>query len=104
MPSETTYGAPPVIWSPSERQLADSAMARFMRFAEARAGEAFADYDELWRWSVSDFGSFWSTMWDFFPMTGERGAGPALAAAAMPGARWFEETRLNWAEQILASR
>src|SRR5690606_29238436 len=27
--------------------------------------------------------------------------GPALASATMPGAQWFPEARLNWAEQVL---
>ena len=33
------------------------------RFA---SGLTFADYEALWRWSVSDLEGFWSAVWQFF--------------------------------------
>ena len=43
------------------------------------AGLSFADYDELWRWSVSDLEGFWSSVWEFFECP--------LARAVRAGAR-----------------
>ena len=40
-------------------------MTRFMRFAGERRGAPFADYDELWRWSVAELEEFWASIWEF---------------------------------------
>ncbi len=93
--------APPVIWAPGPEDVARAAITRFARFAEARAGVALPAYADLWRWSVDDLDAFWRAVWDFFDVDGDRGDGPALARAEMPGAVWFPGARLNWAEHVL---
>ncbi len=56
----------------------------------------------LWDWSVTRPAQFWEALFDFTDVLAERGAGPVLRdAARMPGARWFEGTRLNFAENLL---
>jgi acetoacetyl-CoA synthetase len=56
----------------------------------------------LWEWSVDDLDGFWGAIWDFFEL-GER-PGPVLASREMPGASWFSEVRLNYAEQVFRPR
>jgi acetoacetyl-CoA synthetase len=76
-------------------------MARFMRWAGERRGGAFADYEELWRWSVSELEDFWAAIWEF---CGVRAAQPytrVLESRAMPGAHWFAGAELNYAENLL---
>ena len=53
------------LWTPPERIGASTSMARFMRWAGERRGRAFADYDELWRWSVDELEDFWAAIWEF---------------------------------------
>ena len=60
------------LWEPSEEQLQRSEMARFMRSAGERRGLAFADYEELWRWSVSELEAFWEAIWEFFGVRASR--------------------------------
>ena len=93
--------APPVIWSPSREDIAGAAITRFARVAEERAGRPLPAYEDLWRWSVDDLDAFWSAIWDFFAVDGERGDGPAVARREMPGAVWFPGARLNWARHVL---
>ncbi|GAB4176829.1 MAG: acetoacetate--CoA ligase [Thalassobaculales bacterium] len=89
------------LWTPSPARIAASAMDRFRRRAEAVSGKALADYAALWAWSVEDRAAFWSLVWDFCGVIGERG-GVALAdGERMPGARFFPEARLNFAENLL---
>ncbi len=87
-----------LLWEPSEQRRRDSVVARFFE-AIGRPG---ADPQEVWRWSVENLDAFWDALWDFAGVIGERGDGPALADRSMPGARWYPEARLNYAENALA--
>ncbi len=53
------------LWTPPRQWREQLAMTRFMRFAGERRGRAFADYDELWRWSVAELEDFWAAIWQF---------------------------------------
>ena len=55
-------------------------MTRFMRWAGERRGRAFADYDELWRWSVDELEDFWAAIWEF---CGVRASRPYRARARL---------------------
>ncbi len=88
-----------ILWTPSEQALSESALARFARANGFDAGE----YAALHAWSVSDLGGFWSALWDFCGVIGDKGAVAFVAndAAWMTGARFFPEARLNLAENLL---
>jgi acetoacetyl-CoA synthetase len=76
-------------------------MTRFMTWAGTRRGAPFADYEDLWRWSVAEIEDFWESIWEF---GGIRSSAPyecVLASREMPGARWFPGARLNYAENVL---
>src|SRR6188472_2631389 len=81
---------PPVLWEPPSELFERAVMTRFMH------ERGCDDYDALWRWSVEDVEGFWAAVWDFFAV-GER-SGPVLPDASMPGAKWFPEVELNYAE------
>jgi acetoacetyl-CoA synthetase len=78
-----------LLWEPS----GPSKMAAFM---ESRG---HSSYDGMWRWSVEDLEGFWGAIWDEYGL-GPR-SGPVLADDAMPGAVWFPDARLNYAEYLL---
>jgi len=91
------------IWTPSLFRIADANLTRFMAFVEAR-GARIADAEALHRWSVAEPAAFWQAIWEFCGVRGDRGDGPVLAdGERMPGARWFQGARLNFAENLLAS-
>ena len=83
------------LWAPSEARQQGTAMTRFMR------GAGFSDYDSLWRWSVDRPDLFWTALWDFCGVVGDRGDVALENGAAMPGARFFPEARINYAENML---
>lgn len=68
----------------------------------AEAG--FSDYESLWRWSVTDLTRFWSKVWDFCGIEGEKGGVVFAPGARMQDARFFPEARLNFAENLLRRR
>ena len=91
-----------VLWTPSPERCAASAMHRYIEFVRAR-GVAVApdDYASLHAWSVADLEAFWASVWDFFAVRSEAPYGRVLSGRAMPGARWFEGARLNYAAHAL---
>ncbi len=76
-------------------------MTRFMAWAGERRGKAFADYQELWRWSVAELEQFWAGIWEFCGVRASQPYARVLSSHEMPGARWFEGAQLNYAENLL---
>ena len=77
-------------------------MREFWRCAEAETGRRFESYPDLHRWSVESREDFWRLAWDFCEVIGEPGEGPFLEdAERMPGARFFPNASLNFAENLL---
>jgi acetoacetyl-CoA synthetase len=86
------------LWTPSPEAAARTGMARFMRLAGKR------DYAELHRWSVEHAEDFWELMWRFGEVRGVPGLRRLINADRMPGATWFPEGKLNFAENLLRER
>ncbi|MGH2912510.1 MAG: acetoacetate--CoA ligase, partial [Solirubrobacteraceae bacterium] len=89
------------LWTPSPERVTRSRMTAFMKWVEERHGRRFEDYRSLWRWSVDELDTFWGDIWEY---CGVRASNPyerVLGSSEMPGARWFEGARLNYAENML---
>ena len=94
-----------LLWQPSEERIATAKLTAFMREVKARWHVDIRDYDALWRWSIAERGKFWQSVWDFCGVIAER-EGPTVLAdgGKLPGARWFPDARLNYAENLLRRR
>ncbi|HSL26411.1 MAG TPA: AMP-binding protein, partial [Acidimicrobiia bacterium] len=92
-----------VLWSPPADVTASSVIGRYLRWLRVHRQLDFADYHQLWAWSVTDLEGFWSSVGEFF---GVRFHSPprSILSGAMPEARWFEGATLNYAEHALAQR
>jgi acetoacetyl-CoA synthetase len=88
-----------MMWQPGAER---SAAANLTAFAQ-RAGLP-ADYAAVHRWSVEHPADFWSLVWDFCEVRGEKGGRVLVDGDKMPGARWFPDARLNYAQNLLRSR
>ena len=94
-----------VLWQPSPEQVANANLTRFAAMARERHGSNAGDYAALHRWSIEDRAAFWSAVWDYGAVIGDRGDGPVLVDGdRMPGAKWFPGARLNFAENLLRRR
>ena len=90
------------IWRPSAARVADSNLTRFTACLNARKGLALDRYEQLHAWSVAHPEEFWTELARFADIRADWGAGPVLEnAARMPGARFFPNARLNFAENLL---
>jgi acetoacetyl-CoA synthetase len=89
------------LWSPSQEKVAQSNLTAFAAKAERIAGRPLSDYAGLHRWSIEERGAFWSLVWDEFGVIGEKGGRDLVDGDRMPGARFFPDATLNFAENLL---
>ncbi len=89
------------LWKPSEAQIAESAVTKFTQFCSDRYGASFDDYDAFHQWSIDEQGAFWSALWDYCGVVGEKVGPELINADKMLEARFFPETKLNFAENLL---
>ena len=93
------------LWSPSPDRIATANVSRFLEFVRARAGAACSDWPQLYDWSIAHPDRFWSALMDFAEVRAQRRKAPVLQdPGRMPGARWFGDTTLNFAENLLRLR
>jgi acetoacetyl-CoA synthetase len=95
---------PEPLWEPSAELVENARMTGFRRWLEAERGLRFDDYDALWQWSVDDLDGFWRAIWDFFEVAADGDPTTVLGSRGMPGASWFPDTRLNYAEHVFAGK
>ncbi|HET7669418.1 MAG TPA: acetoacetate--CoA ligase [Burkholderiales bacterium] len=86
------------LWTPSPERIAETHLARFMK----EVGKT--SYAELHAWSVAHAPEFWSRLWDFCGVIGEKGGQVLVDGERMPGAQWFPQARLNFAQNLLRRR
>ena len=93
------------LWQPAPGRIASSNMLAFMHAANARWGTDFSDYAALWQWSVDSPEQFWTSLWDFSGVIATaQGERVLFNGNKMPGARWFPDARLNFAQNLLRLR
>ncbi|MEO1190948.1 MAG: acetoacetate--CoA ligase [Pseudomonadota bacterium] len=98
MPSDTATSP---LWQPSEERCATANLTRFMAEANSRHGLSLTDYDSVYDWSLSDMPAFWELLWDQAGVIGERPGAALVHPSEMPGAKFFPEARINYAENLL---
>ncbi len=86
------------LWQPNPNTVGDTRMAMFMQ------AMGHGRYADLWQWSIDQPETFWSRLWDFCGAVGDKGQTVLRDGDKMPGARWFPEARLNYAENLLQRR
>jgi acetoacetyl-CoA synthetase len=99
-----TATAGELLWEPSAELIERSRLTEFMRWLERERGLSFDGYADLWQWSVDDLEGFWSAIWEFFEVQADGNPSPVLGSREMPGAQWFPNTALNYAEHVLAGK
>jgi acetoacetyl-CoA synthetase len=86
------------LWTPSPERAAKTELARFMKLAGK------SSYAELHRWSVESSADFWELVWRFGQVRGDPGGRRLINPGQMPGAKFFPEGKLNYAENLLRAR
>lgn len=89
-----------MLWAPTPAQIDASRIAEYLHWLGFERDLHFHDYEGVWRWSVNQPEAFWRSIWDFFDVQADGEREPVLASAQMPGASWFPNVRINYAEHV----
>ncbi len=90
------------LWRPGPEAVRTTQLAGFIKAAREVSGWPLADYDQLHAWSIERAEAFWTLVWEQSGVVAEsRGEVTVADKAKMPGARWFPDARLNFAENLL---
>ena len=89
------------LWTPALADIEAAPITTFMKLAAQLSGRDLSDYDGLHRWSVEEREAFWSLVWDHCGVIGEKGARVLVDGDRMPGAAFFPDASLNFAENLL---
>jgi len=93
------------LWRPSAERIAAANLTAFRTAAAAAWGCDLPDYAALYEWSIAAPEQFWPMVWSFAPViAAHQGAVVIEHPNLMPGARFFPEARLNYAENLLRRR
>lgn len=90
------------LWTPGAERAASANLTAFIDWVRARHDIGGRRYADLHAWSLAQPADFWCAVWDFCGVRAStRGATVVEHPERMPGARWFPEARLNYAENLL---
>ena len=95
-----------LLWTPSEKRKNNSRLVAFADWLKERNLHDWqGDYLRLWQWSVDEKQAFWSSLWDWHGVIGDK-SGPVMARLsdgpqAMMQTRFFPDAHVNFAENLL---
>jgi acetoacetyl-CoA synthetase len=94
-----------LLWQPSEERIKGTNMYRFMTFINKKYNKNFSEYAPLYQWSIENIPDFWASMWEFAEIVASKPYTQVVDdVTKMPGAKWFQGARLNFAENLLRYR
>ena len=93
-----------VLWMPDKTTKANANIQAFLLQAQVLSGQTMADYSTLYQWSVHNRKAFWQLLCDFYSVKFHRAPSSVLTDDKMPGAQWFPDATLNYAEHLLSRR
>ncbi len=92
------------MWAPSQAAIESAQVTQFARYCVHRHGLKLNTYPEFYRWTCDRSEDFWSALWDWGGVRGRKGDRILVDGRRMPGAKWFPQARLNFAENLLRRR
>ena len=92
------------LWEPSQARIEEANLTRFARVAVGDWKLRLNDYPSFYRWSVEHPEQFWPSVWKSAAVRGSPGARVLVDGDRMPGAQFFPDGELNFAENLLRRR
>ncbi|GMR24971.1 MAG: acetoacetate--CoA ligase [Ignavibacteria bacterium] len=93
-----------LLWQPDKKSIDDANITKFIKFINKEFGTSLSNYSDLYNWSVTDIEKFWEATWKYSGIIHSVEYNSVLNERKMPGAKWFQSAKLNFAENLLRHR
>ena len=94
--------ATPILWQPTPSEIKKSELSNFANWVKSHHGFDWRDkYRNLWSWSVEHPDLFWDSIWQWHGVIGRKGKRLLINRDKIPGAQFFPDSTLNFAENLL---
>lgn len=91
---------PKLLWKPSEETIVSSNLTRYIKWLNDQELISSYNFNKVWEWSVENIDAFWLSIWNYFNVLSDNVPGQITSSKEMPGVKWFEGTKVNYAEHI----
>jgi acetoacetyl-CoA synthetase len=93
------------VWIPSRQQFTRANLTAFIESLRQQGNPEVSDFPALYQWSIDHPDRFWEAVWAFTNIIASRPHSCVVKGfPQMPGAKWFPDARLNFAENLLRYR
>jgi acetoacetyl-CoA synthetase len=92
--------SPRLLWQPRPEDVKESNLYRYQHYICKEYNIELNSYDDLWIWSNEHADLFWSSLFKYFELVYEGDIEPAYTGDVMPDITWFDNIRLNLAENL----
>ena len=89
-----------ILWKPTPESIEQANLTKYNTWLAENLDLHFDNYDQLWRWSIDHIDDFWESLWRYFKIISDGKYKSVRSGDKMPGVKWFEGSRLNYAEHI----
>lgn len=91
-----------ILWNPSPEDIRHSELAKYIEWLHQHSYSKFQSYQTLHQWSINRLEDFWTTIWKWSGIKASETYKKVLSSREMPGAKWFEGAKLNFAENLMS--
>lgn len=88
------------LWTPSLAFKQSSHLYAYKLWLAEKKQLHFDTYEQLWKWSIDHIEDFWESICDYFKVIFHSPYTKVISSYNMPGVKWFEGAKLNYAEHI----
>ncbi|MCF8227727.1 MAG: acetoacetate--CoA ligase [Bacteroidales bacterium] len=93
------------LWKPDKEKSRKSQMHEFMMHVNEKFNKGFKYYYDLHQWSIENTAEFWGEFWHYANIKHSKAYDTVVDdPKKMPGAKWFQGSKLNYAENLLSRR
>jgi acetoacetyl-CoA synthetase len=93
------------LWEAPGELKQNANITTFMRAVNGRHALNLTTYPELYKWSIDHIPEFWALVWDHARIISSKRYDEVVDDPyKMPGTKWFEGARMNFAENLLRRR
>jgi len=91
-------------WIPNKDETENSNISRFINYLNRNFNIKLKNYDDLYLFSIEEKQNFWSSVWEFTQIIGDRGNPIILNEDSFESVSWFPSASLNYTENLLSNR